>query len=82
MLIINCDGCARAGRVKPAETRCPDLNDEQMRSVVEGYQRGQRVFCPTCGTQLEVKPGHMLGGFHYSAYCYRGGAMGQLALPR
>jgi hypothetical protein len=47
LLIIDCDGCARTGRVKPAETRCPDFDEEQMRSVVEGHQRGQRVFCPT-----------------------------------
>ncbi|MDY7095744.1 MAG: hypothetical protein SX243_22445 [Acidobacteriota bacterium] len=82
LLIINCDACGRTGRVKPAASPCPDLDETQMREIVESFQHGQHVVCPTCGTPLAVKPGHTLGGLHYSAYCYRGGALGQLSLPR
>lgn len=82
VLIVNCPGCGRSGRVKPSKNRCPSLDEAQMGAVVEGYQRGQRVFCPTCGTPLNVLTAHTLGELSYTAYCHRGGGMGHLAFPR
>jgi DNA-directed RNA polymerase subunit RPC12/RpoP len=75
VLIINCDGCGRYGRVQPAEKPCPDFGEAEMLDVVEKFQRGQDAVCPTCSCRLSVKfsPPSL-----YSAYCLRGGAMGQL----
>ena len=82
VLKVNCDGCGRAGRVKPAESRCPDFDAEQMQAIVELHQRGRIPGCPTCATPLRVIDAHTLGTLHYSAYCHRGGGMGQLAIAR
>jgi len=82
VLIINCDGCDRRGRVRPAKSRCPDFDDDQMQEMVEADLRGQAVYCPTCQTPLDVQQRHTLGARHYFAYCYRGGAIGQFGKPQ
>ena len=82
VLKVNCDGCGRAGRVKPAEAQCPGFTENQMREIVELHQRGEITFCPTCQTPLRIEDSHTLGTLHYSAYCHRGGGMGQLSFPR
>ncbi len=81
VLVINCFGCGREGRIKPAANRCPDF-DDQMAEIIDLHQHGQPAFCPTCHTQLRIKDSHTLGALHYSAYCYRGGGMGKLSLQR
>jgi hypothetical protein len=82
VLEVNCDGCGRAGCVKPSESRCPDFDSEQMQAIVELHQRGRVPVCPICSTPLRLIDAHTLGTLHYSACCHRGGGMGQLSFPR
>lgn len=81
VLLANCDGCDRSGRIKPSEERCPDF-DDHMEKIVHHHQHGELTFCPTCHTKLRIKRSPTLGALHYSAYCYRGGGMGKLSLQR
>jgi len=82
VLKVTCKGCDRHGTVRPVESRCADFDSDQMQQIVELHLRGQTAFCPTCSTPLHVLDAHTLGERHYSAYCHRGGAMGQLAIAR
>jgi len=79
---VTCKGCSRHGTVRPAESRCPDFDSDQMQEIIELRLRGQAASWPICSTPLRVLDDHTLGERHYSAYCYRGGAMGQLAIER
>lgn len=79
VLKFNCERCQRYGSVAPAEARCPDFSEAFMRTVAERSQYDQDSVCPTCQTRLTVESEPAFGGRLYSAYCLRGGAMGQLS---